>query len=241
MKKFILNLFSTLCHKFFVAFYITRFSLMMIWRGLAHDNSKLRADEFKGYASVIDKLSGSTYGSSNFNANKEKIRATIQLHYSRNSHHPEHHKNFQNMDLYEISEMVFDWISAARRHKDGNVIRSILINQQRFGIPKKLTQIFLNTVLEIIGPDKYMILFERATQELATQQKVKSIIYTSYNKEKRAYLKSCPNPDCCSDGLQLELCRNFDYVSCRSCGVHGPMFDGHPDDAIDGWNDLPRE
>jgi hypothetical protein len=213
----------------------------MIWRGLCHDNSKLRPDEFKGYASVIGNLANSTYGSEQYNVNKKKIQATISLHYSRNSHHPEHYENFQDMTFEDLSEMLFDWIAAARRHKDGNVIRSILANQQRFGIPEKLTKIFLNTVRTIVGPDRYMALYDQAISQPLPYQKIKTLTILSYGKEKRVHLKPCPNLDCCSNGLNLELHRNFDYVTCISCGVHGPVFDGHPDDAIAGWNDLPRE
>jgi len=241
MIRYALNFISTVRHKIYVASYLIRFSLRMAWRGLIHDNSKFRSDEFKGYASVIGNLSNSTYGSVVYDANKNKIKHIINLHYTRNSHHPEHYENFQDMNFEDLSEMLFDWIAAAKRHKNGNVVRSILVNQDRFGIPRKLTRIFLNTVRDFLGPDKYMALYEKARHEFPYYQKIKSITYFQGIEEKKANLKPCPNPDCYSDGLHLELCRNFDYVSCRSCGMHGPMFDGHPDDAIEGWNDLPRE
>ena len=53
-------------------------------------------------------------------------------------------------------------------------------------------------------------------------------------------LQPCPNPGCCSDGFQLKTHENFDYVECTSCGTRGPIFDGHPEDAINGWNDLSQ-
>jgi hypothetical protein len=241
MIRYVLNFISTVRHKIYVASYLIRFSLRMIWRGLLHDNSKFRSDEFRGYASVIDNLSNSTYGSVTYNTNKNKIRHIINLHYSRNDHHPEHHENFQFMNLEDITEMFFDWVSSAKRHKDGNVVRSIIINQDRFGIPKKLTNIFLNTVRDLVGIEKYETLYEKALHESSIYQKIKTITYSYGGKEKRINLKPCPNPDCCSNGLQLSLHRNFDYISCSSCGMSGPVFDGHPDDAIEGWNDLPRE
>ena len=49
-------------------------------------------------------------------------------------------------------------------------------------------------------------------------------------------IKSCPN--CKGDNIELK--RNFDRVQCESCGVTGPWFDGHSEDAISGWNNLPR-
>lgn len=53
--------------------------------------------------------------------------------------------------------------------------------------------------------------------------------------------KPCPNPGCCSDGLNLSLHRNFDFVLCETCGMSGPQFDGHPEDAMAEWNALPRD
>lgn len=57
------------------------------------------------------------------------------------------------------------------------------------------------------------------------------------NNEKIA---SCFNPDCCSAGRNLYLHNNFDYVWCHSCGVRGPINDGHPKDAISDWNNIQR-
>jgi len=49
-------------------------------------------------------------------------------------------------------------------------------------------------------------------------------------------LANCPN----CESFNLEIHKNFDYVFCKHCGVGGPQFDGHPEDAIAGWNSLPR-
>jgi hypothetical protein len=58
-------------------------------------------------------------------------------------------------------------------------------------------------------------------------------------------LKPCPS--CESTNVQLitgknpETGRNrFDRVQCKFCGVSGPWFDGHPLDAVDGWNAMLR-
>lgn len=34
---------------------------------------------------------------------------------------------------------------------------------------------------------------------------------------------------------------HFDRVQCLGCGVTGSWFDGHPSDAISGWNAMPRK
>lgn len=45
-------------------------------------------------------------------------------------------------------------------------------------------------------------------------------------------------PSCGSN--RIELKRNFDRIQCMFCGVTGPWFDGHSEDAISGWNTMPR-
>lgn len=52
-------------------------------------------------------------------------------------------------------------------------------------------------------------------------------------------LKLCPNSDCYRP-YDLEIHKDFSYVWCKACGVRGPMCDGHVEDAVFGWNDLPR-
>lgn len=54
-------------------------------------------------------------------------------------------------------------------------------------------------------------------------------------------LERCPNLECSSDGHSLKLHSNPNFVSCTVCGVRGPMFDKHSEDAIRGWNLLPRK
>ncbi len=62
------------------------------------------------------------------------IQPAIQKHYKRNSHHPEHYKNgFLDMTELDKLELIADWKSATKRHKNGNIYKSIEINQERFG------------------------------------------------------------------------------------------------------------
>lgn len=41
--------------------------------------------------------------------------------------------------------MFFDWKAAGERHKDGNILKSIEINKDRFGMSEQLVDIFKNT------------------------------------------------------------------------------------------------
>ena len=58
-------------------------------------------------------------------------------------------------------------------------------------------------------------------------------------------LKPCPF--CKSTNVKLITSvkggkRQFDRVRCQLCGATGPWFDGHPNDAVEGWNnsDAPE-
>ena len=55
----------------------------------------------------------------------------------------------RGMSLFDILEMLCDWDAATRRHQDGSILRSIEINQRRFGYSDELKQILLNTVAEL--------------------------------------------------------------------------------------------
>jgi hypothetical protein len=45
--------------------------------------------------------------------------------------------------------MLCDWRAAALRHADGDIWKSIEINQKRFGYSDELKEIFKNTLVEI--------------------------------------------------------------------------------------------
>jgi len=53
------------------------------------------------------------------------------------------------MTLLDLVEMLCDWKAATMRHRDGDIRRSVEINQSRFGYGDELKQIFLNTIDEI--------------------------------------------------------------------------------------------
>jgi hypothetical protein len=55
-------------------------------------------------------------------------------------------------------------------------------------------------------------------------------------------VRPCPNLDCCEPHkVGLSDPGGFDYVWCESCGTRGPVKDGHMEDAVALWNDLPRQ
>ena len=50
------------------------------------------------------------------------------------------------MNIVDICEMIADWKAASLRHADGDIMKSIEINQKRFGYSDELKSILINTV-----------------------------------------------------------------------------------------------
>jgi hypothetical protein len=51
----------------------------------------------------------------------------------------------RGMTLLDVIEMLADWKAATERHADGNLARSIEVNQKRFGCSDELRAILTNT------------------------------------------------------------------------------------------------
>ncbi len=118
----------------------------LLRRAAIHDNSKLNSPEKEFFDEFTPKLASSTYGSDEYKEFLRLLKPGLDHHYANNSHHPEHYENGVNgFDLFDLIEMFFDWKAAGERHNNGNIFKSIEINQKRFGISDQLTQIMINT------------------------------------------------------------------------------------------------
>jgi len=112
-----------------------------------HDKSKLEEPEFKTFVEFTPKLKNSTYGSEEYNSFIKDMAPALKHHYENNRHHPEYNSNGINgMNLIDILEMLADWHAASKRHADGDIIKSIEINKERFGISDQLYDILKNTI-----------------------------------------------------------------------------------------------
>lgn len=119
-------------------------------RGVNHDKSKLESPEVEAFAEHTARLAHLEYGSEAYNHELEELRATLDHHYAKNRHHPEHFDNgINDMTLIDIVEMFCDWRAATKRNKNGNLLKSIEINAARFRIDSQLEQIFVNTAKSI--------------------------------------------------------------------------------------------
>lgn len=115
-------------------------------RGVKHDSSKLESPEVEIFAENTLQLSTLTYGSDEYNASLEKMKPALDHHYASNRHHPEHFVNgINDMTLIDILEMFCDWKASTLRHNDGNLLKSIEINADRFNMDGQLKAILMNT------------------------------------------------------------------------------------------------
>lgn len=117
-----------------------------------HDKTKLVDPEKSVFDKTTPKLSKLEYGSDEYKNQLKEMDVALKHHYMCNSHHPEHYPTgISGMDLVDIVEMICDWKAASERHDNGDIFKSIEINQNRFGYSDELKQIFINTV------DRYFI------------------------------------------------------------------------------------
>ena len=115
-------------------------------RGVKHDASKLESPEVEIFAEYTPKLNNTTFGSEEYYKNLEGMKSALDHHYASNRHHPEHFVNgINDMTLVDIIEMFCDWKASTLRHNDGNLLKSIETNAERFNMDGQLKQILLNT------------------------------------------------------------------------------------------------
>ena len=148
----------------------------LFYRGKVHDASKLEYPERETFDRYIPKLKDMTYGSDEYDECLKEMKVGLDHHYANNRHHPEHFTYYEcngcftrfeempnvcdicgysqfterpdisKMNLIDIVEMFCDWKAATMRHEDGDLAKSIEINQKRFGFSDELASIFNNTI-----------------------------------------------------------------------------------------------
>jgi len=119
-------------------------------RMVDHDTSKTQKPEKTVFDEMTPKLKKSTYGSEEYKGFLDHMKVGLKHHYKHNSHHPEHYENgIEGMSLLDLVEMLVDWKAATERHDDGDLARSIEINQKRFGYTDQLKSILIATAKEL--------------------------------------------------------------------------------------------
>lgn len=140
----------------------------LLQRAVRHDQSKLESPELEVFNEYTPKLKDSTYGSDEYKAFLAGMKVGLDHHYAANSHHPEHSgrttcaqcgqldndpctcggprlANVTGMSLLDLIEMLCDWKAATMRHANGDLRKSIDINQKRFAYSDEIRSILINT------------------------------------------------------------------------------------------------
>lgn len=140
------NKFKTMRHIETVRNYLNAVIISLLHRAENHDQSKLEFPEVSIFEKYTPKLRGVSYGSDEYKQYMEEMKPAIEHHNEVNRHHPEHFANgIKGMTLIDLIEMFCDWKAATMRHHDGDIMKSIDINQKRFGYSDELVIIFRNT------------------------------------------------------------------------------------------------
>ncbi len=147
---------DTLVHIRSVSVRLSHVCSALLERAAMHDISKLEDPEITTFIEYISKLEETTYGSDGYKQCLMDMKPALDHHYENNRHHPEYFQEEVDatyrsspvncMTLIDIVEMLCDWDAAASRHNDGDIMRSIDINKDRFGLSDQLVSIMKNTV-----------------------------------------------------------------------------------------------
>lgn len=138
-------------HRLWVLWFCVCFAAKLVWRGLVHDLSKYRPDEFLLMSAGLKDLQAAEYGSEEYKEALRKAKPAIELHYARNSHHPEFYRisefssGVDGMNLHDLVEMFCDWKAACRRNPGGSIQQSVEINRTRQDLSDQLYSILKNS------------------------------------------------------------------------------------------------
>lgn len=138
---------DTLLHIKRVSELMTEACKILIDRANKHDNSKLQEPEKSYFDKYTPELAALSFGTPEYEESKQKLKPALDHHYANNSHHPQHYDDgVAGMNLFDLVEMFFDWKASSERQNDGNICKSIKINQGTYEISDQLASILTNTV-----------------------------------------------------------------------------------------------
>jgi hypothetical protein len=135
-------------------------------RVVVHDLSKLRDDEFAGFSRINAAARVHKFGSPEYAEGMQRERSVIDLHFIRNSHHPERPKLIGEaaeaerglpddatywsahaaaaMTFLDVIEMVCDWWAARKGYNDSRPwLESVEINFKAKGKHLSAEQLWL--------------------------------------------------------------------------------------------------
>jgi len=146
--------FGTLCevlqHQSRVRANIAEMRAKLELRGIRHDMSKLDAEEFDVFASTHEQFKTVNYNTPEYAECVRLAKPAVDAHYAKNSHHTAHYANgFADMSLFDIMEMLADWLAASVRSPDLTFVESLPAAFDRYDIPINMRIVILNTLIEL--------------------------------------------------------------------------------------------
>lgn len=147
---------SFLAHRAYLAEAHGLLSAELQRRAAVHDLSKLKDDEFHGFCRINTAARIQKFGSPEYQAGIDAERSVVDLHYLRNSHHPERPKlagkaaeerrglpddatyweahQDARLTFIDVIEMVCDWYAAWKGYGDERSwAQSSLLNLEKKG------------------------------------------------------------------------------------------------------------
>jgi len=146
MNDIFIYYFYLLKHKILVFFNLSKVILELSKRALCHDNSKFRFSETKGMIPLMRQICFIQYGTLEYENYLEDSKETIQLHFLKNDHHPEHFKNYKDMSLLALIEMLVDWKASIKKQPNGSIEKSFEIARERYKMSDEIFH-FLKTLI----------------------------------------------------------------------------------------------
>ena len=138
---------SCLRHNFLVLTYMLSICAKLCHKALTHDLSKYQWKEAKHFIPHFHKLQKTKYGEKDYDDSLVEVKKALKHHYAKNMHHPEYFADgIRGMSLCDVIEMWCDWKAAVKKHKTGNIYKSLDHNTERFMLDG-LIAIFVNTTL----------------------------------------------------------------------------------------------
>ena len=139
--------FKTMRHIETVRNYLDVAVVDLMFRAQRHDQSKLESPEVEIFEKYTPKLRNCIYDSKEYEENMRGMKVAIDHHNLCNRHHPEHFPGgIQDMNIFDLLEMIIDWRAAGLRHDDGDINKSLEINQKRFGYSDEMKSLLKRTI-----------------------------------------------------------------------------------------------
>lgn len=109
---------SLIAHRAYIQAALGRVQAALAERADVHDLSKLQDDEFEGFSRINAAARVQKFGSPEYAEGMKREKPTIDLHFSRNSHHAEFVRGGEALSFLDIIEMVCDWWAARKGYGD---------------------------------------------------------------------------------------------------------------------------